>query len=512
MSKPRFLIDTNVFIDLEDNRPVNRNFSEFLRLASKHKAEINVHDASKDDIAKDKDAERRHISLSKLDKFVPLPKTHGLTESALAEKFGKLNKPSDVVDATLLHALNLGIVGFLVTEDRELHERARKHAPELSDRLLYVTGATALLTSLYEPARVPIRYIEEVEAHTIPHDDPIFESLREDYSDQFDSWWQKCVAQRRKCWIVTRTGSHDIAGILVRKCETAADTDATRPGDKILKICTFKISPEDRGIKLGELLLKQVLWFAQKNAYDLTYLTTYPKQGALIELLEFYGFQKTGDRENGEMIYEKPMSSGKLLIPEGANIFDVQRSNYPRFSADTIVKGYGVPIIENYHDELFPDKKQPDLLENLAPHGGPKRLGNTIRKVYLSRSPANLDQPGYLLFFYKGQSEHPPSQSVTAVGIFENMNLAHSTMELMHLTQGRSVYSEKQLGEWEATKDRPVKVINFLLAGYFDEPVTLPDLKEFGVIQGQPPQAIFQIKCPGLEALLQRLNPGFDIR
>lgn len=513
MSHPRYLIDTNVFIGLEDDREIDPNFSQFLQLASKHSVKVFVHEAAKDDIARDKDKSRRRISLSKFAKFAPLSKVRGLTEAALAEKFGELRKPNDVVDATLLHALSLDVADFLVTEDRKLHERARKHAPELSDRLLFVADATSLLKSTYEPVDVPIRYIEEVEAHTIPPDDPIFESLRGDYNG-FDVWWKKCVEQLRKCWIVARPGGGSIAGILIRKDETRADTDATLPGDKVLKICTFKVGPENRGIKLGELLLKQVLWFAQSNDYDVAYLTTYPKQGALIELLEYYGFQQTVERADGELVYEKAFSSNKLIVPDGEVIFDVQRANYPRFSAEPFVRGYGIPIQEAYHDELFPelkDVRQADMFEHVGLSGGPSRPGNTIRKVYLSRAAANLNQPGALLFFYKGKSDGPPSQAITAVGVFENMELAHSTKELMQLAQRRSVYSEVQLEKWGATTDNPVKVINFLLVGYFNEPVKLADLQKFGVMQAHPSQAIFQINRGPLEALLRRLNLGFEV-
>ncbi|MES0826584.1 hypothetical protein [Ruegeria sp. SCP11] len=513
MSQPRYLIDTNVFIGLEDDREIDPNFSQFLQLASKHGVKIFVHEAAKDDIARDKDASRRRISLSKFEKFAPLSKVRGLTETDLAAKFGDLRKPNDVVDATLLHALSLDIADFLVTEDRKLHERARKHAPELSDRLLFVADAASLLKSLYEPIDVPIRYIEEVEAHTIPPDDPIFESLRADYPP-FDAWWKKCVEQFRKCWIVTRRSGDGIAGILIRKEETRADTDATLPGDKILKICTFKVGPENRGIKLGELLLKQVLWFAQSNGYDVAYLTTFPKQGALIELLEYYGFQQTVERGDGELVYEKAFSSDKLIVPEGEVVFDVQRTNYPRFSTEPFVRAFGIPIQEAYHDELFPDLKdvrQADMFEHVGLSGGPSRPGNTIRKVYLSRSAANLEPPGALLFFYKGKSNSPPSQAITAVGVFEHMELAHSTKELMQLAQRRSVYSEAQLETWGARADRPVKVINFLLVGYFDVPVNLSELQEIGVMQKHPSQAIFQINRGPLEALLQRLDLGFEM-
>lgn len=98
---------------------------------------------------------------------------------------------------------------------------------------------------------------------------------------------------------------------------------------------------------------------------------------------------------------------------------------------------------------------------------------------------------------------------MTTVGIFEELKSAHSTKELMHLTGGRSVYSETELAEWEATPDHPVKVINYLLAVYIDPPLHLADLIQLGVMSSNPPQSIFEIHRPQLDTLLQRLNLGF---
>ncbi|TIP33581.1 MAG: GNAT family N-acetyltransferase, partial [Mesorhizobium sp.] len=135
---------------------------------------------------------------------------------------------------------------------------------------MFVVDAVDLLTQTYEPKQVPIRHVAEVEAHTINHKDAFFNSLREGYPE-FDDWWrEKCVRQHRPCWVVY--DDDQLAGLIVRKDETSTDTDAVTKVSKILKICTFKVAPDKRGVKLGELLLKQVLWYAQRNGYDLTYL------------------------------------------------------------------------------------------------------------------------------------------------------------------------------------------------------------------------------------------------
>jgi predicted nucleic acid-binding protein len=509
MSTQTYLIDTNVIIGLEDNHTVQPAFAALLSIAAKHKVDVLVHEAARDDLLRDRDAIRQQISLSKLEKFQTLKKVRGLSKDELEAKFGTLPKPNDVVDATLLDAVERGAADFLVTQDRGLHDRARRHSPELGRRILFVADAVQLLRITYEPIEAPVRYVEEVSANEIPLSDEIFDSLREDYSD-FDRWWrEKCVKERRSCWAVYDDG---LAGLIVRKDESATNTDATIKANKILKICTFKVRPEKRGVKLGELLLKKVFWFAQLNSYDLVYLTTYDNQVTLIDLLEYYGFVKTSAKPDGELIYEKTFGRGPLEALSGRSDFETDRLNYPRFVTKVGTRAFGVPIKEDYHDTLYPDLKNPkqaDLFEMIGVGGGPKRPGNTIRKVYLCRAPSNLGPAGSLLFFYKGKSRNPPSQALTAVGVFEECSIAKSTRDLMQLTGGRSVYSEAELNQWSASDSRPVKVINYLLAGYIEPAVSLDELQRLGVIGAHPPQSIFEIGRPGLSQLLPRLNLGF---
>jgi len=511
MSTQTYLIDTNVIIGLEDHQPVQPAFAALLSVAARHKVDVMVHEAARDDIQRDKDLARRKISLSKVEKFQALKKVRDLTDDDLRSRFGALPRPNDVVDATLLDALDRGAADFLVTEDRGLHDRARKASPELGRRVLFVADAVQLLRTTYDPIETPVRYVEEVDAHQIQLSNEIFDSLRENYPP-FDTWWrEKCVRERRPCWAVFDDG---LAGLIVRKDEDGQNTDATTKAKKILKICTFKVRPEKRGVKLGELLLKKAFWFAQANNYDVVYLTTYDNQAALIDLLEYYGFKNTGKKPDGELIYEKVMSRGQLSPIPGITQFEADRLHYPRFITRFGTRGFCVPIKEGYHDTLYPDlkqkPKQADLFDAFGIAGGPKTPGNTIRKVYLCRAQSNLGPPGSLLFFYKGASRDIPSQSLTAVGIFEERSLAASTKDLMHLTGGRSVYSESELADWDATDGRPVKVINYLLAAYIDPPVTLQELRDMKIIPGHPPQSIFELSQTQLDALYKRINLGFE--
>ncbi len=512
MSVASYLIDTNVFIGLEDPSIVPPNFASLTSLANRHGVALFVHEAAQDDIERDRDDGRRAISLSKANKFQTLKKVRGLKSEALVTSFGPLSRPNDVVDATLLHALFINAVDFLVTEDRGLHDRARRHSTQLAERVLYVADAVTLLRSTYEPVKVSLKFVEEVDAHEIPLTDPIFESLRLDYAP-FDEWWrEKCVKKHRKCWIV-----HDddmLAGIVVRKDETPDDTDAHLTGKKILKICTFKVRPEKRGIKLGELLLRQIFWFAQRNKYDVVYLTTYARQVTLVDLLEYYGFKKTYTKLDGEMVYERSFSRTKVKPKQGESLFETARINYPRFHAGPSVPAYVIPIKEPFHDILFPElsaSAQLSLFEQPGT-GGPSRPGNTIRKVYLCRAMAKLEKPGAMLFFYKGKADAPPSQAITTVGIFEELALAHTPSELRRLAGGRSVYSDRQLKSFfENNGDTPVKVINFLLVGHVQPSLELADLLEEGIVNRHPWQSIAKLSREQLQPLLARANLGFAV-
>lgn len=508
MSSPRYLIDTNVFIGLEDHAEVSPNFAALQQLAARHGVEIFVHEAAIDDIKRDKDDSRRLVSLSKIKKFPVIKKMAGIDKAALESKFGRIGRPNDLVDATLLHALDIGVADFLVTEDQGLHERAEKISPTFGSRVLYVADAVSFLRTTYEAVAVVFPAVVEVEANTISQDDPIFASLRGDYPP-FDAWWrEKCVKPMRKCWVVMDDGQ--VAGLVVRKDEKPGDTDASLPGSKILKICTFKVRAENRGVKLGELLLKQVLWYAQSNKHDVVYLTTYPAQSTLISLLEYYGFHHTHNNGNGELVYEKRLVRNQLQATQDVSLYDLARENYPRFATGIGVSAYAIPIQQEYHEILFPELAQRAQL-SLFGDTGFIRPGNTIRKVYLCRSPAKISQPGALLFFYKGKSNALPSQAITTVGVFEEMKLARSYEDLRRLAGGRSVYSDVQLRSLAATEARPVKVINFLLAAHLEPPMPLSDLLATRVFEGHPPQSIKTLAAMQQMAVLNQRLLGFTV-
>jgi hypothetical protein len=85
----KLLIDTNVLIGIEDSGPVRTQFANLVRGANRHGLSIFVHEASKEDVMRDKDAARRKATLSRIRKFQSLTGVPTPSDPKLVEQYGK---------------------------------------------------------------------------------------------------------------------------------------------------------------------------------------------------------------------------------------------------------------------------------------------------------------------------------------------------------------------------------------------------------------------------------------
>jgi GNAT superfamily N-acetyltransferase len=515
MTSFKIIVDTNVVIELEDARQVTETLAELVRASSQYGVRLFVDGANYDDVARDRDAARRAITLSKLDKFerlqsIPLP-----SEAELVRKFGPIKSENDRSDIRLLAILDYKAVDFLVTQDMGLHKRASRCGKQNS--VLTVEDALQWLRQTFAPKSIALPYVTERKAYAFDTSDPIFASLRNDY-EGFDEWFDKCRAGHRDCWSLEI--GNQIAGIVIRKSESYEEAKTLHPGPRILKVCTFKVRDEYRGEKFGELLLKQVLWFAQKNQFDLVYLTAFPKHEFLVSLLQYYGFQQTLTLANGEFVMEKPMFRG-ALPSIGANLFESQRRIYPRYFDGDEVQKFCVPIQPDYHQRLFPEvgKDTPlPLFPGYEPSfkmlqmGRDTRTpGNTIRKVYLCRAKTKQMRPGDLLLFYASKRDnYAASQCITTIAILEQISVAESFEDLVRITAKRSVFAEQDLMEMVQKKDTPVIAIDFILIGHLSNFVRLSEIKRLKIFGKGAPQSIARITPLKFDLLKAHLTLGFD--
>ena len=508
----KLLIDTNIVIGLEDAQPVQASLAELVRLSSEHGVSLFIDGATYDDIGRDQNFARRTITLSKLAKFqmlrgVPIP-----PEPVLIVRFGAINNDNDRSDVRLLAALDTKAADFLVTQDNGLHRRADRAG--LGSSALTIEEALEWLRQTFHEKSVVLPDIAEMKAYQIDIRDAIFESLRTDYSG-FDKWFDKCRQQHRDCWVL-QIGT-EIAGLVIRKDEDHSEAGTQHSGPKILKVCTLKVRDVFRGEKFGELLLKQVLWFAQRNNYDLVYLTVLPKHSFLIDLLNYYGFQQTKTIDGGELVMEKRLIKGALpTLTENALEFD--RIHYPRFHDGNSIRKFCVPIQPNYHRRLFPEiafgtelPLFPRKIFGLMLYRGPERKpGNTIRKVYLCRAKTTRLRPGDLLFFYMSKDpNYAASQSLTTIGIVEQVVDVTEADDLIRLTAKRSVFSAEELRGMNASSNSPIKLIDFLLVGHIEPAIQLKTLLRTDVFVNHPPQSITEMTESRYLVLRPHLSLGF---
>lgn len=512
MSKTRALIDTNVLIALEDPGQTGPIAAELSRRCQAGGVSLHIHPAMKDDFARDRNQVRRLVSASRMDKYPWLAPIAIRAWEAVEELFGPIKNENDRVDVQLLHALSLDATDILISQDEGIHKRVR--GTTLEERVLTIADAVAWLKALQDAVDDGVAFVADVPAYSVDLADPIFESLRADY-ELFGRWWRtKCVSEHRDCWVIRgRDGLLD--GLVVRKAEDGAELGLS-PSDKILKLCTFKVSARAQGYKVGELLLRKAIWHAQLNGFDALYLTTFSKQTMLIDLLGRYGFVVREENASGELIMAKYLPKDAIPAPTGDDAAHLVRTRYPRFSIAHPVTLFAVPVQWRFHRQLFPEvaKLVPIPLfddETIDDREAGRVPGNTIRKVYVCRAKIKSMRAGDLLFFYQSKEEAAQnSQMLTTVGVVEQWRHAVGKAELLRLTAGRSVYSQQDLEAMAAASPNGLAVIDFLLIRHLVPPIGLKKLTDSGVLNG-PPQSITRIDRTGLPELLPSMNFGFAL-
>lgn len=287
--KVKIILDTNILIQTEDNKLVEKTFADFMSKCHEHGIQVYIHEASIEDINRDQDETRKQITLSKASKYPKLEGIQCSKREELKQKYGAIKKDNDHVDAKLLYAVDIKAAGFLITEDIELKERAEKSG--LDDRVLNVIEALTWLRQTYEYLKIKLPHIQHLGCHQLDSEQEIFTSLKNDYPE-FEDWFKNnCIPNHRDCWTIT-LDDLIVAIAIWKQDETGNDlNDAiveggkpAKPQDKVFKVSTFKVDDGYRGSKIGEHLLKQALWHAYENNYDWIYLTTFPDKQPFLYL------------------------------------------------------------------------------------------------------------------------------------------------------------------------------------------------------------------------------------
>lgn len=474
----RVLIDTNIFIYREDNNVLPDNLQALLRILSETKGEILIHPLSFEDLKKDRNRERREIMLSKIRTypFLEMPPNPQKDQEYLGAVGQKVR-----IDDTILYAVYKDAVDFLITEDRGIHKKAKRLG--VDERVFLINEALSVLKNYTRKERIiSPPALKEDFVYNLILEDPIFDSLKEDY-EEFGYWFKNISREGRKCWVHYKEDG-SIGALLIYKFEyEPINSTPPLPKKKRLKISTFVVT--DVGHKIGELFIKVAIDISIKNDLSEIYLTHFTRpEDRLVELISEYGFYKAAVNQRGEEIFIKKIGVEAEVI-EGLSPIEIAKRFYPCFYDGEHVKKFIIPIYPEYHNRLFTDfrGRQTNIIEHA---GGFIVEGNTIKKAYLSHSRIRKMECGDVVLFYcsKGQSR------VTSIGVIESVTTGVQDAEkIIRLVGKRTVYSRDEIEEFAKN---PTTVILFLHHFHLKNSLHLDVLKEMGVLTGAP-QSIIEI-------------------
>jgi predicted nucleic acid-binding protein len=479
------LIDTNIFISREDYKQVPPILSSLLRLFEETSVKILVHPMSKEDIKRDLDVQRKEISLSKISAYPELTSPPASNEDA--HFIGIVGSPRtgrEMVDNELLYAIYKDASDFLITSDTEILRKADKTG--IGDRVFNVEEALEFFkTQFVHHVHAPTPAIRLVPVYNLSLSDPIFDSLKADYSEEFEIWWQKISREGRKAWI-SQKADNSLGALLILK-EENEPIDSIPPLGKRRRLKISTLIVKHMGQKIGELFLKLAINHAIENNINEIYLTHYVKPNdELVRLVHQYGFIKVARKNNGEDVFSKflkPTVRRKEL--EDLPPVELNRKYYPSFYDGPRVRKHVIPIRPEYHDRLFIEYRYrtPGLMEAA---GELIVEGNTIKKAYICHARSRKLDEGDVLVFYRSRD-----QVLTSVcsldKIFRDVG---SYEEVMKLVGKRTVYLKDEL--INLVSHGPVMIILFLLHFELKNYITLTKLQKARIML-RSPQSVVEI-------------------
>lgn len=482
----RFILDTNILIPLQDSFiKLQPNLANFVRLAGVGGHQLLYHAASESDILRDQNVDRRTRTLERLRQYT-------LLESGPACPWNNATtSANDACDNEILYTLENSAAHALVTEDQEIHKKAKVRG--LGNRVFYIQAAEDWLRRLHERAQIVLPRIQDIELHTLTTTlaDPFFDSIRAGYSG-FDGWFHRKAQEGRRAWLYRDSlhGPPEALCIYAIQHDEQINEQGVVLSGAALKLCTFKVGELVRGRKIGELFLKAAFRYATDERCEHIFVHADPaRHGQLIELLEDFGFKMWGSYK-GDSVYvkEHPHEPPPLLI----DAFDYLRRYFPHYRSDESIQKFLVPIQPPYHRILFPDYGRPGAA---LPAAHPQtHVGNAMKLAYLCHAPSNRVRTGDIVLFYRTHD----LRTITSLGVVERYEMSQSATEIARLVSRRTVYSQPEIEEMATT---PTKVMLFRLVQHLTTPIAYTWLRQNRVISG-PIQSILRIDDESFSRIL----------
>lgn len=277
---------------------------------------------------------------------------------------------------------------------------------------------------------------------SISLEDPFFDSLKEDY-EGFEDWFNG-KADKDDSAFVLYDKNNNLQGFLYLKDESDEIDEAIVPPmkkKKRLKVGTFKI--DAHSTRLGERFIKKIMDKGIYEGYEEAYVTVFPKQDKLIQLLKTYGFKEYGTKgEEQVLVKDFTTCEGDFL------------KDYPLIQTQGKRK-FLLSIYPLFHTPLFSDsilKNEERSCEDLVKDVS---FSNSIHKVYICFMPktANL-RKGDLLVIYRTNDNLGPARFrsvVTSICQVEEVKTKTdfgNLDEYLKYCDKYSIFGESDLKKW----------------------------------------------------------------
>lgn len=484
----RVLLDTNLVIHREGDKPTDVEVTRLLGILATNQVQFLLHPITRSELNGDPQRARRQLTLWKLEAYPFLPSPPDPPNEFRAET-GEKSIQNSRRDTLLLYAVAADSVDFLVTQDQELIGRATR--VNLADRVLDVASAIVYFSQYFEVQLPPLPdYVEQGPVNGSWISDPFFDSFKQEYArvpNEFRDWYSKVAREGRPAVWVKNPDGH-LGALIIYKDETQQVGDAA--SKRRLKICSFKVDSSVQGVRLSEKLLQFVFTFLRANRVDEAYVEVFPAHSDLIATFELFGFVQEGTTPRGEIRLFKHLHPQDAEV--AVNRWTRFRQAFPAFEDGPWVKKFVVPIQPIWHERLFPEFDAHPIqthLDQWLEGGSRLRLspaGNAIRKAYICRSPTQQLSPGDLLLFYRSHDV----RKVNQIGIVESAERKTGIEAVVDMVGNRTVLPRASLQE---LCEKEVLVTLFWHLGPFpnlgSDGVSLDLIPDFA----RPPQSIWQI-------------------
>lgn len=312
--------------------------------------------------------------------------------------------------------------------------------------------------------------------------DPFFDSLKEDY-EEFPIWFSKKSANDENALVF-----HDEQGIgsfvyLKEENEPIELTHRVLPAVPRLKIGTLRLAERFRGQRLGEGAIGVSLWRWQEKYLEEIYVTTFEKHTTLINLFEYFGFNRAGMNPRGECVYLK--SRANINYSDAYTAFPFIRTNFDKAGI--------IPIYENFHDRLFPYSELKGHKREIEE----ETAGNGITKVYIGTpyTPVHytVGEPVGIYRIFQGVRQKTYKSVITSYGTITRIEIIKdkgrcriSLDDYIKIAGNKTVFTPEELTQ--IYQKNNVIMLEMVYNGYFGKGhnVTHKKLSDNGLFPAHP--------------------------